>query len=124
MFQLSTGGDYVESDPMRADREGPIRKSYYRKPQDDRLYYQLVENQVKMITSSDGSSALKMYLDYYRYPNEMSYADSAFSYDIDLPEEQLKEVIDKAILIYLKKAKDPLFQAELQGQMIEKPDKI
>ena len=115
---------YLKSFVMRSDEESIIEDSHYRKPSDSNLYYRFIKNYIVMITDPDiGSDAKSMYLDYLVYPNEMYFADT-WTYDIDLPSEQLKEIIDVAARIYLKRIKDPLFQAELQGEVMRQPERI
>ena len=123
---LSGESKYLKSFIMRSDEESVIEDSHYRKPSDSLLYYDFIENYIVMITDPDvGSNAISMYLDYLRYPNEMSFTEpSTWTYDIDLPSEQLKEIIDIAALIYLKRLKDPQFQAELQGRVMSQPERI
>jgi len=120
---LTGTSGWLKSFRMLSDAESVIRDSYYLKPRDSKLYRQIFNDQILMITDPDvGSDATRIMLDYYKYPNEMSYS-SGFVYTIDLPDYQISEIIDKAVMIYLDRIQDPRFRTAIgleQGRQLDR----
>lgn len=107
---------------MKADEEGVITESVYRRPADHRLYYKIIGDYILPIVGE--SPVYQCYLDYIRYPNEMVCSNNVLSYDIDLYPEQLSEVITLAVKIYLERITDPRYKSFLNEEMIRQSTQI
>lgn len=121
---LSGYSEWTEAKLLKSNQKPVVMNSVYRKPKDDRLYYEVSNGEI--ICRTGGSEAKYMFLEYYKYPNYMEYNsdDESLSYIIDLNQEQLKEVLDKAITHYLKRVNDPRYKAFLQEEIMEQSTKI
>jgi hypothetical protein len=117
-FRLSATGDWIKSYPLRSIDESFVLNSKYSAPSTTLLYHRTYANKVEAVTPT-GYAASTMQIMYIRYPNEMSYAGGTIVYVIDLGQEQLEEIRDIAVRLYLERVKDPRWQSFLQEEMLK-----
>jgi len=107
---------------IKLDRLSSSSDNYYLKPKDDRLYFNYSNNNVRLFTGEySGESkteGVKMYLDYYKYPNtiEYSHTDSDLD-DLQFKSLQLQEVAEQAAQEFLERNRDPRYQSYLNEQV-------
>ena len=115
---------------MRSDNKIPILKSPYRKPKDSRLYYEVFNRVIHLITGTP-SYGVAMNLEYLRWPvniffDELNqddtpgadYTPGNGSINCELPPVIRKEIVDIAVRIYLERVRDPRYQTYLnESQM-------
>lgn len=121
---LTGYSDWTDAKLLKSNQKPVIMSSVYRKPKDDRLYYEVSNGQI--ICRTGGSQAIYMFLEYYKYPNYITYneEDESLSYTIDLNQEQLKEVLDKAIVHYFKRVNDPRYKTFFDKELMSQSTKI
>lgn len=88
------------------------RKSYYLKPSDERIYYKIADGKI-YVDNGYETQPYQCLLEYLKDLNQMSYAGGTFTYDIDLTQEQLQEVVDSAVRIHLENLTSPRYQSFL-----------
>lgn len=122
---------------IRSDQRTIFYSNPYRKPTNDRLYYEIINKKVRLDTGPNNPSyPHSMRLEYIRWPRKMYYdvlsqadsinpmlSDGSFtpglgSVNFELPEVQRREIMDVAIRIYLERIKDPRYQSYLVEQRI------
>lgn len=117
-FKLSATGSWIKSYPLRTIDESFVLNSQYSAPSTTLLYHRTYSNNIQAVTPT-GYTATMMELMYIRYPNQMSYVDPNITYTLDLHQEQLEEVRDIAVRLYLERVKDPRWQSFLQEEMLK-----
>jgi len=121
-FRLSASGDWIKSYPLRSIDESFVLNSKYSCPSTTLLYHRTHKDKVEAVTPT-GYTAAMMQLMYIRHPNEMSYDSGAIppiiNYTIDLGQEQLEEIRDIGVRLYLERVKDPRWQSFLQEEMLK-----
>lgn len=120
-FRLVASGDWIKSYPLRSIDESFVLGSKYSAPSTTLLYHRTYQNNIVAVTPT-GYNAVEMQIMYLRYPNEMSYDDGTevWTYTIDLGQEQLEEIRDIGIRLFLERVKDPRWQSFLQEEMLKK----
>lgn len=104
---------------LRSDHHGVTLGNSYMRPSDTRLFYQRVQNQIVYVKAfSTQSDSAQMFLDYFHYPQWMSYSDGAFTYALEFSEEQVSAVLEIAISYFLERTKDPRWQTHLQNEAL------
>lgn len=107
--------EWMDLHILRSMKKSSTYKSKLKSPSDHMVYYEVIKNNIIIINNETiGSIAYLMRLDYIRYPNEMSVENNLIVYTFDLPQEQLKEILDYAIRLYLERSNDPRYQKWLQ----------
>ena len=108
-------GDDVEfmADIMRSDQRGVTIWNPYRKATTNRPYYELVGGFIRL----SGRIAVKMRLEYIRYPKLVTY-DETTPLDPETNPTQNKEITDIAIRMFLENRGDPRYKSTLQEMMI------
>jgi len=96
--------DWLNADMIFGNDEGVLSDAYYFKPSDSRLYYKLFSDKIRLINGNE-SQPKYILLEYVKYPNEMSYDDddTTWEYTIDLTVEQIQEVVDSCVRLYLER---------------------
>jgi len=111
--------EWLDSELIFGDMEGVLRGSYYSKPSDQRLYHKIINNTIYLL-NGDESEPFLIRLEYIKYPNEMTYDtdSSEFTYTIDLSEDQLEEVVDSCVRLYLERVQSQRYQSFLNEEKI------
>lgn len=109
--------EWLDATEIFNDDEGVLRNSYYLQPSDERRYYKILNDKI-YLAKHNGTEPKWILLEYLKDLNQMSYDGSAFSYDIDLSQEQLKEVIDSAVRIHIENLKSERYQTFLNEDKI------
>lgn len=102
--------NWLSSNIMRSDLRQSISKNPYRKPTDERIYYEIINNKIRLITDTD-STGYAMRIEYIRYPSVINYSSIiAEQVNCELLPEQQQEIVDKAIVTYIERTKNPRYQ--------------
>lgn len=105
---------------MKSDEKTVIKTSYYRQPRDSRLYYLYANNKIRLFTgkysATSASVGYKMYLDYYKLPNEIKYVQGGTSLNSSFGPLQQQEIVERAVQMFLEKNRDPRYQSFLNEQ--------
>jgi len=136
MFKITYGSEnecdltgesgWLKADIMKSDQRPVIENNPLRSPKDSRLYYEMIDGKIRLITGTN-SIGYSMRLEYFRYPIEIFFNESAPT-DTGVPAtgsvmcefapEQVKEIVDTAIRVYLERVKDPRYQSFLNEEKI------
>lgn len=117
---------------MRSDNRATVYSNPYRKPTNDRLYYEIVNGKIRVETDTT-SYPTKMRLEYIRWPHAIWFDSTApttesrnFSHtagqgcvNCELPEAQKREIVDVCVRTYLERVKDPRYQSFLLEERIK-----
>ena len=111
--------DWLSADIMRSDQRTANKHNPFRKPTDERLYYDMKHNYADLYTGT-ASTGHSMKIEYYRYPIEINYDPLVPANDVycEFGETQRKEIIDLCVRQYLERATDPRYQSFLQEETI------
>lgn len=126
---LTGVSDWQEAKIMRSDRRTYFLKSPYRKPADSRLYYEVRNKVIYMVTdTTNGSNASKMRLEYLTFPNNIN-TDGIFPVTVnDVPsilwDYQRTEIVRICVDKYLERVTDPRWQAWFQTMSMASPTKM
>lgn len=105
--------DWLDARIMRSDSRTEVLKNPYRKPSDSRLYYEILGNEVRLITGTD-SEGYAMRIEYLRYPREIYFNSSNpndnNNINCELDPEQQQEIVDMAVLTYIERTKNPRYK--------------
>ena len=104
---------------MKSDEKTVIKNSYYRRPLDNRLYYNYANNKIftGKYSGTSNSVGVKMYLDYYKLPNEIKYISGGTSLNSGFGPLQQQEIVERAVQMFLEKNRDPRYQSFLNEQV-------
>jgi len=100
---------------LRADNRGMIESNPYRKPKSTRIYFDLRESFIYL--SSGDTSFNRLILEYYKYPEKITFTSSGEDSTGSFNESQNKEIVDLAIRKYLERVRDPRHQSFGAEQM-------
>lgn len=114
----SVMSEYKKANIKRSDQKTANKDNVYRKPSEDRLYYDLIQNNIYF----DGGEeiALKAKIEYLRKPVDIDYDGGI---NCELPEEQRQEVVDIAIRIHLERIKSQRYQSFINEEAIKSQTK-
>lgn len=126
-YDDNTVSDWLGGKIMRSDERSVSMRNPYRKPKDSRLYYEIINNVIRLETGTDsyGSQAR---IEYIRQPdsiyyNETNPADTGDpttgSVNCELAEKQKREIVDLAARIYIERVKDERYQTLLNEFMLK-----
>jgi hypothetical protein len=102
--------DWLNSNILRSDKRQSILKSPYRQPSDEKLYYEIIGNKIRLINETD-STGYAMRLEYMRYPRAISFSTVLLNLvDCELLPEQQQEIVDRAVVTYIERTKNPRYQ--------------
>jgi len=130
MFQITYSGnscfvdgvnsELLDASIMRADKRSSTFKNPMRWPTDERLYYEIIGNRIRLITGTS-SIGYRARLEYYRYPLDMVYDedDSNNNVNCEFGSAQQYEICDIAIRIYLERKTDPRYQTILNEEAMK-----
>jgi len=121
-FRFSTDGDWIKSYPLRSIDESFVLNSQYSAPSSTLLYHRTRDGYIQAIVPI-GYSTSHMNLMYVREPNLMIYNSGVIppdiTYTIDLKQEQLEEIRDITVRLYLERVKDQRWQSFFQEEMLK-----
>lgn len=118
-FMLRDGSTWIKSTPMKAIDENFIKTSNYSQPATDMAYHKTRNGYIEFIGGS-GTEAKAMKMEYIKYPNEMSVSGTTISYTLDLGQDQIEEIRDIAVGLYLERVTDQRWQSFLQEEMLKR----
>lgn len=120
--------DWLEAHIMRSDQRVKFLKSPYRKPKDSRLYYEKIQDRLRLITGTQ-SYGHSLRIEYLRYPRRIffdvdhpedapnpNYTPGVGSVNCELQPHLRKEIIDVAVRIYLERVKDERYRTFLNEE--------
>ncbi len=116
---------WLDSHIMRSDLRNVIMNNPLREPKDSRLYYELIDGKIRLITNEGSTSqGYAMRIEYLRYPNAIFFDENNTSHiDCEFAPQQQKEIVDIAVRTYLERVKDPRYQSFLNEEMLKSVSK-
>jgi hypothetical protein len=109
--------DWLDTNIMRSDKRSEVMKNPYRKPKDNKLYYEIINNKIRLITNT-GSYGYAMRIEYYRYPRTINFSTVLVDrVDCELAPEQQQEIVDRAVMTYIERSKNPRYQTAERENM-------
>jgi len=109
--------DFLKAKVMKSDKRFEIVRDPWNKPKDERVYYEIIGNNVKVITGTD-SWASECRMEYIRYPRDIRV--SVPQVDCELPIHIREEIVDLCVRKKLQQSESPRYQ----GKMIEDAQSI
>jgi len=121
---------------MRSDQRNWIMTSPHRKPSDSKIYYEIIGEHIVIETNSS-STAYRVRLEYlrparmyfYNYINNGNTEQAspatdytgatAGSINLEFPNKQKVEIVDRAAQIYLERIKEERYRTYLQEELIK-----
>ena len=104
---------------MRSDQRNVILNNPFRKPKDSRLYYEILDGKIRLITGTN-SIGYAMRLEYLRYPKQIFFdKDGNNHVHCEFAPQQQKEIVDIAVRTYLERVMDPRYKSFLNEQAIK-----
>lgn len=120
---LTGVSDWLEADILRSDQRMTIFKNPFRSPKDSRLYYEMLDGKIRLITDKNSTSiGYALRLEYLRYPKQIFFDPNRTTHndvDCEFGAQQKKEIVDIAVRTYLERVKDPRYQSFLNEEMIK-----
>jgi hypothetical protein len=119
--------DWLDAKVLRSDQKSVITKNPFRKPTDDRLYYEII-NENFVLTNNTKSEGYSMRLDYLKYPRRIFFntndtnpreeqtgipdytGTTPGSVNCELPNNIKQEIVDLAVMVFIERVKDPRYQ--------------
>lgn len=111
--------EWLDAKIMRSDLRNVIIDNPFRKPTDARLYYEIINGQIRLITGTN-SVGHSMRIEYLRRPNDIMFIPGSNGTNCEFNHEVQKEIVDIAVRIYLERVKDPRWQSFMQEEIIRK----
>lgn len=122
--------DWLPAREMHASRRGFIMLNPYERPLDTRLYYEIIEGYIRLSTGKASglseSAGYSMRLGFYKKLDvmEIDVQSGSIVRDVVLTQKTRKEIVDKAIRIYLERKMNPRYKTYLQEMVIKERAKI
>lgn len=114
---------------MTPAQRGFILANSYERPKDDRLYYEFLEEYIRLLSGKvSGTSNVNkwaMRLEYYSKPMrmELDTHGNRLSDDFRMTAKTRKEITDMATRVYLEEKANPRYQSYLNETMIKERTK-
>lgn len=99
--------EWLSARIMRTDQKTETFKNPYRKPKDNRLYYEIIGNKIRLVTGTM-SVGIGMKLEYLRYPRSISFVNGI---NCEFLPEQQQEIVDRAVVSYIERSKNTRYQS-------------
>lgn len=119
--------NWLKASIMRSDQRAIILDNPFRSPKDNRLYYELLDGKIRLITSDNSTSiAYALRLEYLRYPRVINFDinnNHLLHVDCEFGPQQQKEIVDIAVRTYLERVRDPRYQSFLNEAAIKQISK-
>ena len=111
--------DWKKLNILRSDNRSVTLDNPYRKPKDTRLYYEILDRKLRVITGTT-STPYALRVEYLRYPVQIEFdaLNPMAGTPCEFPPQQQKEIVDTAVKVYLERVRDPRYQSFLQEEMI------
>jgi hypothetical protein len=107
--KCNTGvSDWLKAKPMHADMEHEL--NYYERPNDNRLYYQIIGNEIRPITGTN-SYATECNIMYLRYPKEIQFVPGGVSVNPEFEPRVNLEIAKWISRGFLESIESPRFQS-------------
>lgn len=113
---LTGVSEWKEAEFKRLD----IKWTSYRKAKDDKLYYEIIGNNVNLLTGTS-SYGTTMRLKYLKKPQPITNYQQVGPYE--LSSNNMREIVEIAIRQYLERAKDERYQSFLKEESIRVQNK-
>jgi len=97
---------------MRSDRRTVVKKSSFRRPTADKVYYQIASGSMHFDCGS-GNQVVTMALEYARYPLDIVWSSTGTHVNSEFGPEQNSEIVDTLVKAYLENVGDPRYQSFL-----------
>jgi len=94
---------------MRTNNEFEADRFPYSKPKDSRLYYEIIQNRIRLITGTD-SYGLRCRISYYRYPRLITLGNPN---SCELPLHLRYEIVDVAVRKKLQRMQSEAYQSKI-----------
>lgn len=94
---------------MKTNNEFELARNPYGKPKDTRLYYEVIQNRIRLLTGTD-SYGLKCRISYYRYPRLITLGNPN---SCELPLHLRYEIVDVAVRKKLQRIQSESYQAKI-----------
>lgn len=122
---LKGKSNWLKAAIMRSDQRVVIMDNPFRVPKDRRLYYELLDGTIRLITADNSTSVgYALRLEFLRYPNSIFFDVQNIAHiDCEFAPQQQKEIVDIAIRTYLERVKDPRYQSFLNEEAIKSSSK-
>ena len=120
---------WKDADILRSDNRAVLKQNPFRKPKDDRLYYEILNEHIVLTTGTE-SKGREMNLDYLRHPRKIFFnvknggnvhleqegipdysgtIDNG-SVNCELPNDLRQEIVETAVRTYIERVQDPRYQ--------------
>jgi hypothetical protein len=105
----------------KSDKTVMMEDNPYRRPTKDRLYFELISGQIRLV-GGDQEDTLR--LEYYRYPRIINFSTTpGETIDPEFNPSFNQEVTETAIRRYLERVADPRYRSFLQEEMLRSQSK-
>lgn len=116
-FKLEGDNLWTPARILKSDKRVFINEHYYRKPKSDRLYFEVINNTIRLIGNDRGLDQLR--LEYIRYPKLINYdVTGANTLDPEFNPSQNNEIKNLAVRRYLEIIQDPRYKSFLNEEGI------
>lgn len=116
--------DWIWTKPMRSDHKLKSKENYYHKPQDDRIYYDIIGGngvgKVMKVINGTRSRANRAYVEYLVHPRTIVINTPSVVTDVDLPMHARREVVEIAVMRYLERSESPRLKTQVAVNQLEK----
>jgi hypothetical protein len=110
--------DWKEAFIMRSNQRAEVKKNPFRKPTGSRIYYELLDNIIRLDLGDSNNFGVSMKLDYIKHPKSIYYnaQNPSASIMCELQSDQCTEIVELAVRIYAERVSDPRYQTQLYEQ--------
>ena len=109
-----TCSEWIPAKIRKSDKTVMLAGNPYRLPTKDRLYFERIKGEIRLI---GGSNENQLRLEYFRYPQTINYGTGTL--DPEFAPSQNQEIVDSAVRIYLERTMAPRYKSFLQEEMIK-----
>jgi len=124
--------DWLSANILYSDSKTILRSNPFRKPTDDRLYYELINENI-VLTTDTPSKGVSIKLDYLKYPRKIFFnkenggdpyleqtsipdytggsTGTPGSVNCELPNNIKQEIVDMAVKVFIERVRDPRYQS-------------
>ena len=111
--------DWKKGYVMRTNQRSEIDNNPFRKPAKSRIYYEVVDNIIKMDIGSSSNIGYEMRIEYIKYPKPIFYnaTNPSLSIMCELQSDQCMEIVEIAVKTYVERVSDPRYQTQMYEQV-------
>lgn len=120
--------DWKDAHLLRSNQRNMIFRSPFRSPNNRKLYYEQIDNKIRLITNTT-AVGYAMRLEYYRWPTEIFFNEAFpdvegtgpgnWCNNCEFAPQVRKEIVDTTVRVYLERVKDARYQSYLNELMIK-----